>query len=120
MLPDGHRLVRFLGATAEEAMARFGRLPLPPYITRAPTEHDEVRYQTVYAERKAAWRRRPRGCTSRPICWTRSRASGVLIAGLDLEVGPGTFKPVEEDDPGAHPMHPERYDIIPGWPPRAS
>ena len=36
---------------------------------------------------------------------------GVLIAGLDLEVGPGTFKPVETDDPREHAMHPERYEI---------
>jgi S-adenosylmethionine:tRNA ribosyltransferase-isomerase len=37
----------------------------------------------------------------------------VLVAGLDLQVGPGTFKPVEVDDPNEHPMHPERYDISP-------
>ena len=37
----------------------------------------------------------------------------MLIAGLDLQVGPGTFKPVEVDDPGEHPMHPERYEISP-------
>jgi S-adenosylmethionine:tRNA ribosyltransferase-isomerase len=35
----------------------------------------------------------------------------VLVSGLDLEVGPGTFKPVEVDDPREHPMHPERYEI---------
>jgi S-adenosylmethionine:tRNA ribosyltransferase-isomerase len=37
----------------------------------------------------------------------------VLVAGLDLQVGPGTFKPVEADDPREHPMHPERYEISP-------
>jgi S-adenosylmethionine:tRNA ribosyltransferase-isomerase len=26
-------------------------------------------------------------------------------------VGPGTFKPVEAEDPREHPMHPERYEI---------
>ena len=30
LLPDGHRLVRFHGASAADAIARFGRLPLPP------------------------------------------------------------------------------------------
>ena len=35
----------------------------------------------------------------------------MLISGLDLQVGPGTFKPVEVDDPREHPMHPERYEI---------
>ncbi|MFN2317583.1 MAG: S-adenosylmethionine:tRNA ribosyltransferase-isomerase, partial [Gemmatimonadales bacterium] len=30
---------------------------------------------------------------------------------LELEVGPGTFKPVEGEAITAHPMHPERYLI---------
>ena len=33
VLDEGYRLVRFVGGTAEEAMARLGRMPLPPYIT---------------------------------------------------------------------------------------
>ncbi len=40
-------------------------------------------------------------------------AKGVLISGLDLQVGPGTFKPVEVEDPSTHPMHPESYEISP-------
>jgi S-adenosylmethionine:tRNA ribosyltransferase-isomerase len=39
--------------------------------------------------------------------------AGVLVEGLDLQVGPGTFKPVEVEDPAAHEMHPERYEIPP-------
>jgi S-adenosylmethionine:tRNA ribosyltransferase-isomerase len=35
----------------------------------------------------------------------------VAVEGLDLQVGPGTFKPVETDDPTEHPMHPERFEI---------
>ncbi len=33
----------------EEAIGRYGQLPLPPYITHAPGDVDEERYQTVYA-----------------------------------------------------------------------
>ena len=32
LLDEGYRRVRLVGGTAEQAMARFGRLPLPPYI----------------------------------------------------------------------------------------
>jgi S-adenosylmethionine:tRNA ribosyltransferase-isomerase len=39
---------------------------------------------------------------------------GVLVEGLDLQVGPGTFKPVEVEDLAAHEMHPERYEIPAG------
>jgi S-adenosylmethionine:tRNA ribosyltransferase-isomerase len=113
VLSDGHRLVRFLGASAAEAITRFGRLPLPPYITRDPTEADEDRYQTVYARAEGSVAAPTAGLHFTPGVLDSISAKGVLIAGLDLQVGPGTFKPVEVDDPSAHPMHPERYDISP-------
>ncbi len=72
VLDEGFREVRFVGITAEDAIARAGRLPLPPYIERAPTAVDEVRYQTVYAEREGSVAAPTAGCTSRPPSWTRS------------------------------------------------
>jgi S-adenosylmethionine:tRNA ribosyltransferase-isomerase len=113
VLPDGYRLVRFLGASADEVIARFGRLPLPPYITRAPTPVDEERYQTVYARREGSVAAPTAGLHFTPAILDELSARGVLISGLDLEVGPGTFKPVEVEDPREHPMHPERYEISP-------
>jgi S-adenosylmethionine:tRNA ribosyltransferase-isomerase len=111
VLPDGHRLVRFVGACAEEAIARFGRLPLPPYITRDPTEADEERYQTVYARAEGSVAAPTAGLHFTPAVLDALSAKGVLISGLDLQVGPGTFKPVEVDDPREHRMHPEQYEI---------
>jgi S-adenosylmethionine:tRNA ribosyltransferase-isomerase len=113
VLADGHRLVRFLGASATDAIARFGRLPLPPYITRNPTETDETRYQTVYARNEGSVAAPTAGLHFTPGILDSLSAKGVLIAGLDLQVGPGTFKPVEVDDPSEHPMHPERFEISP-------
>ncbi len=113
VLPDGHRLVRFLGATAGEAIARFGRLPLPPYITRDPTGVDEERYQTVYARTEGSVAAPTAGLHFTPQILDALSAKGVLISGLDLQVGPGTFKPVEVEDPREHAMHPEHYEISP-------
>jgi S-adenosylmethionine:tRNA ribosyltransferase-isomerase len=113
VLPDGHRLVRFLGASAADAIAKFGRLPLPPYISRDPTPVDEDRYQTVYARQEGSVAAPTAGLHFTPDILDSLSAKGVLIAGLDLQVGPGTFKPVEAEDPREHPMHPERYEISP-------
>jgi S-adenosylmethionine:tRNA ribosyltransferase-isomerase len=113
VLADGYRLVRFLGASAMDAIARFGRLPLPPYITRNPTEADETRYQTVYARTEGSVAAPTAGLHFTPGILDSLSAKGVLIAGLDLQVGPGTFKPVEVEDPSEHPVHPERFDISP-------
>ncbi len=111
VLDEGFREVRFVGITAEAAIARAGRLPLPPYIERAPTAVDEERYQTVYAEREGSVAAPTAGLHFTPALLDALRAKGVAIVSLDLEVGPGTFKPVEVVDPATHPMHEERYAI---------
>ncbi|MDZ4862782.1 MAG: tRNA preQ1(34) S-adenosylmethionine ribosyltransferase-isomerase QueA [Gemmatimonadota bacterium] len=111
VLEDVYREVRFIGITAEAAMRESGLLPLPPYIDRAPTAEDERRYQTVYAEREGSVAAPTAGLHFTPELLAALERNGVEIARIDLEVGPGTFKPVEVDDPSVHPMHPEWYDI---------
>jgi len=111
VLPDGERRVAFVGLPAEQAIARYGRLPLPPYIDRDPTAMDEDRYQTVYADREGSVAAPTAGLHFTDALLHTLRERGVRVASLDLEVGPGTFKPVEEEEIAAHPMHPERYEI---------
>ncbi len=113
VLEDGTRVVRFVGISAQEAMKRYGRLPLPPYINREPTELDEKRYQTVYAEVEGSVAAPTAGLHFTPELLDRLAAAGVGMEGLDLQVGTGTFKPVEVEDPTLHEMHPERYWIAP-------
>jgi S-adenosylmethionine:tRNA ribosyltransferase-isomerase len=113
VLADGNRLVRFVGVTAETAMRQYGQLPLPPYITRSPDARDETRYQTVYAEAEGSVAAPTAGLHFTPALLDTLRRAGILIEGLDLQVGPGTFKPVEVEDPRQHEMHPERFVITP-------
>jgi S-adenosylmethionine:tRNA ribosyltransferase-isomerase len=111
IMEDGNRVVRFIGTSAEEAMQRYGQLPLPPYIARAPNQLDETRYQTVYAEADGSVAAPTAGLHFTPDLLDRLISAGVLVEGLDLQVGPGTFKPIEVEDPAHHPMHPEQYHI---------
>ena len=111
VLPDGTRRVRVVGASAAEAMERFGRVPLPPYIQRDPVPADATRYQTVYAKRAGSVGAPTAGLHFTDALLDALSARGVVIAGLDLEVGPGTFKPVEVDRPEKHEMAAERYEI---------
>ena len=110
---DGLRRVRFVGLSAEDAMRRYGVIPLPPYIQRAPNRLDESRYQTVYAQTEGSVAAPTAGLHFTPELLAELRAAGVLVEGLDLQVGPGTFKPVEVEDPSQHEMHPERFTIPP-------
>jgi S-adenosylmethionine:tRNA ribosyltransferase-isomerase len=111
ILDDGNRVVRFIGLSPDEAIQRYGRLPLPPYITRLPGKLDEVRYQTVYARVEGSVAAPTAGLHFTPELLDRLTAGGVEVLGLDLQVGPGTFKPVEVEDPALHEMHPEHYEI---------
>jgi len=110
-LDEGYRRVRILGASADEAMDRLGRIPLPPYIARDPTPEDAIRYQTVFAERHGSVAAPTAGLHFTRELLHAVEERGVRIARIDLEVGPGTFKPVDADDPARHPMHPERFEI---------
>jgi S-adenosylmethionine:tRNA ribosyltransferase-isomerase len=111
VLDDGNRIVRFVGASAAAAIAQFGQLPLPPDITHPPGSIDEERYQTVYAQREGSVAAPTAGLHFTDALLDRLAAHGVRIADLDLEVGPGTFKPVESADLSRHVMHAERYEV---------
>ena len=108
----GLRRVRFVGALdADATLAKYGEVPLPPYIRRAPRPEDRERYQTVYAVHDGSVAAPTAGLHFTPELLERLRAKGTAVAMLDLHVGPGTFKPVETDDLARHPMDPERYAV---------
>ncbi len=112
VLGGGLRRVRFVGALdAGATVAKYGEVPLPPYIRRPPTAADRERYQTVYATNDGSVAAPTAGLHFTTALLERLRAKGVAVASLDLHVGPGTFKPVEVDDLAAHVMHPEAYEI---------
>jgi S-adenosylmethionine:tRNA ribosyltransferase-isomerase len=106
----GTRLVRFQGLDASAAMASYGLVPLPPYITSAPPDAGE-RYQTVYAARDGSVAAPTAGLHFTPELIAALKARGAGWATLTLDVGAGTFRPVKTADIREHPMHAERYAI---------
>lgn len=115
VLGGGLRRVRFVGALDPRAtLAKYGEIPLPPYIRRAPEAADRDRYQTVYAAHEGSVAAPTAGLHFTPELLADMYTRGVRVASLDLHVGPGTFKPVETDDLTRHPMHAEAFDITPG------
>jgi len=103
--------VRFHGMDARAVMERFGSVPLPPYIHRAPEAEDRKRYQTVYANADGSVAAPTAGLHFTQEVLAAVRARGVAVAEVVLHVGPGTFKPVEVEDPRDHVMHAEWYEI---------
>src|SRR5947208_4348218 len=111
-LGGGLRRVRFVGALdARATLAKYGEVPLPPYIRRPPRAEDRERYQTVYAAHDGSVAAPTAGLHFTSELLARIRAKGVAVAELDLHVGPGTFKPVQESDIANHRMDSEDFDV---------
>jgi S-adenosylmethionine:tRNA ribosyltransferase-isomerase len=113
-LSDGARRVRLSGpGGVEEVLGRRGRVPLPPYIRREPTDLDRERYQTVYAACPGSVAAPTAGLHFTPATLAELRLRGAVVAPVTLHVGPGTFRPVTAGDPAAHRLDPEWYVVPP-------
>ena len=95
----------------DEAIERYGHVPLPPYIARADEPADVDRYQTVYAHERGSVAAPTAGLHFTPELLDAIASRGVVRVELLLHVGAGTFKPVEVEDPQHHPMHEEWYSV---------
>jgi S-adenosylmethionine:tRNA ribosyltransferase-isomerase len=115
VLGGGLRRVRFVGSLdARATLAKYGEVPLPPYIRRLPAAEDRERYQTVYATHDGSVAAPTAGLHFTTELLARLHEQRTFVTAIDLHVGPGTFKPVETDALDQHTMHPEAYEIAPG------
>ena len=98
------------GAALDEALARVGAMPLPPYIAalRAPDDQDRTDYQTVWARASGAVAAPTASLHFDQPLLDRLADMGVRFATVTLHVGAGTFLPVKVDDVTTHRMHGER------------
>lgn len=112
--PGGGRLVRLVTELdGEEAILRFGHMPLPPYLDREDEPLDRDRYQTVYAGTSGSVAAPTAGLHFTDTLLDELALRGVGLAKLTLHVGVGTFRPVEVEDPEDHEMHAESFTISP-------
>ncbi len=102
--------LRFTNPVLDVAQAA-GQLPLPPYITHAPTADDATRYQTVYAKHPGAAAAPTAGLHFDEPLLAQLSQQGVAQAFVTLHVGAGTFLPVRNDDIANHVMHSEWYTV---------
>ncbi len=112
---DGGRVVRLLTPLPlEEALARHGHIPLPPYLEREDEAVDRGRYQTVFARTPGSVAAPTAGLHFTPELLAEIEGAGVGVVRVTLHVGIGTFRPMETDDPALHRMHRESWEMTPG------
>lgn len=97
--------------TVLEWLDLYGKLPLPPYITRDVKSDDLDRYQTVYAEKLGAVAAPTAGLHFDEKTIEQLREKQVDIGFVTLHVGAGTFQPVRVEKISDHVMHSERVTV---------
>lgn len=108
---QGERTVRVVHGSLDAALRAHGEVPLPPYIQRAPEPADAERYQTVYARVEGAVAAPTAGLHFSEALLAALAARGIARIPVTLHVGPGTFRPITTDDPRAHVMEEEWFDV---------
>jgi S-adenosylmethionine:tRNA ribosyltransferase-isomerase len=103
----------FSDASLDEAIARFGEMPLPPYIaSRRPADaQDRTDYQTSFATEEGAVAAPTAGLHFTERLMQALDARGISRHFVTLHVGPGTFLPVRSADTAGHVMHEETGTI---------
>ena len=107
---DGNRILKFYyEGSFEEVLDKLGSMPLPSYITRKLENKD--RYQTVYAQRGESVAAPTAGLHFTEELLKKISEKGIEIVDIFLEVGLGTFRPVQTENVLEHKMHKESFEI---------
>ncbi|MDG1522688.1 MAG: tRNA preQ1(34) S-adenosylmethionine ribosyltransferase-isomerase QueA [Hellea sp.] len=104
------------GIALTKAIDKFGKPPIPPYISRKrPVDDSDVNdYQTIYASENSGSVAAPTaGLHFTDTLFKELNLRGIQIERLTLHVSAGTFLPVKTEDTKDHHMHTEWYEIPP-------
>lgn len=115
---NGEWLVELIfdGNNVLDVLHRNGQIPLPPYIERK-IQNDDLRkldferYQTVYAKDEGSVAAPTAGLHFTNEILQKLQDKGVELAYVTLNVGLGTFRPVQCENVENHKMHSETFEI---------
>jgi S-adenosylmethionine:tRNA ribosyltransferase-isomerase len=108
---EGVREVEFaLQVPFETFLERAGKLPLPPYIHNDSAEAQE-RYQTIFAREPGSVAAPTASLHFTEQVFSALRERGVEMVKLVLDVGLGTFRPMQTQRLDEHTMHSESFSI---------
>jgi len=94
-----------------EWLRQYGRMPLPPYLKRAPTDQDREWYQTLFAQHEGAIAAPTAGLHFTPSLLVRLQQRGIGLTAITLHVGVGTFKAVTVNQIEDHRMGAEWIEV---------
>ena len=106
----------FSGNNILDVLHRNGQIPLPPYIERKIANEDIKkldfeRYQTVYAKDEGSVAAPTAGLHFTEEILDKLQKKGIELCYVTLNVGLGTFRPVQCENVENHKMHSETFEI---------
>lgn len=110
IIEGGVRIVEFsFDGVFEDILSQIGEMPLPPYIKEKLQNKD--RYNTVYSKVDGSAAAPTAGLHFTQELLQKIKDMGVEMVDVLLNVGLGTFRPVNVEDVETHKMHSEYFSV---------
>jgi S-adenosylmethionine:tRNA ribosyltransferase-isomerase len=105
-------LVEILGKiTPNDIFTKVGHTPIPPYMNRKEEDKDRERYNTVFSKQPGSSAAPTASLNLTEKMIEELENKGINIVRINLEIGWGTFAPVNEENIEDHNIHQEYINI---------
>ena len=108
--PEGKVILKF-NDDVMKISEEMGKVPLPPYIKREAVNKDISDYQTVFAKLTGSIAAPTAGLHFTARLLDEIRGKGTTVSEITLHIGPGTFKPIKNEEIERHHMDSEFFEI---------
>jgi len=95
----------------ESFFEKYGTIPIPPYLKRQAEKIDEERYQTIFASKSGSVAAPTAGLHFSQELTENLKQKGIVFCEVCLEVGYGTFAPLELKQIQEKKLHKEKFYI---------
>lgn len=97
--------------TPNDIFTKIGHTPIPPYMNRKEKDKDRERYNTIFSKQPGSSAAPTASLNLTKEMIQELENKGVKIVKINLEIGWGTFAPVNEENIEDHNIHEEFFTI---------
>jgi S-adenosylmethionine:tRNA ribosyltransferase-isomerase len=97
--------------TPNDIFTKIGHTPIPPYMNRKEEDKDRERYNTVFSKLPGSSAAPTASLNLTEEIINQLKSKGVKVVKINLEIGWGTFAPIQEEEIEEHNIHEEYIEI---------
>lgn len=95
----------------ESFFETYGAMPIPPYLKRKAESLDETRYQSIFAKEARSVAAPTAALHFSPELKMNLEKVGIDFCPVSLDIGYGTFSPLDEEQWKQKKLHKEKYFV---------